>query len=259
MGYNLLMDKPLQLSSYSTFNPAVFGKARGERVSAQILKVLIDFLATKDLKRFKVLDVGCSSGIVSTYLSDYFDQVIAIDIDKKAIKLAKQKNNRLNLKFRLTDIKDTRYSKNYFDIVICNQTVYCAEKPAELMDKVFYYLKPGGICFFANLNKYNLYDFQYKLPLLSILPKKQADWYVRRFKRAKVFICAPLSFNQLKKLCSKFIIHKFTAKILHNPRKYSFKNLERFEKILRLIPVSIWEKLEPLIPNFIWILEKPLN
>ena len=66
------------------------------------------------------LDIGCSGGIISNYLSDACRHVVGIDIDAKAMILAKEENkNKDNTAFILGDAISLPLKNECFDIVIC--------------------------------------------------------------------------------------------------------------------------------------------
>lgn len=46
---------------------------------------MLDDYHRGNLEELTVLDVGCSTGIISHYLSDKFEKVTGIDIDNSAI------------------------------------------------------------------------------------------------------------------------------------------------------------------------------
>ena len=37
----------------------------------------------------RLLDIGCSSGIIAHFLSDWFGQVVGVDIDEEALRFAR--------------------------------------------------------------------------------------------------------------------------------------------------------------------------
>ena len=241
---------------YSEFNAKIMKSAERLRVALQINSLLAIYL--KDKKRnLKLLDIGASSGLISKYLSDFFGEVHAIDVDTKSIKFAKTKFKKKNLKFYLMDALDMKFPNESFDVIVCNQVYYCVKDPQKLMNEIFRVLKKGGICFFGARNKYTLWDAQYHLPLLSLLPQNIADWIVKTAGRSNRFLNNYRSFWQLLDLCRDFEIQRMTPKILNNAKKYGYKTLIKFQPVLQFIPVSFWERVEPVLPNFIWILRKP--
>ena len=54
----------------------------------KIIAVLEDYLP--ELGKLSILDIGCSTGLITNFLSNYFSKTMGVDIDEKAIEYAKQ-------------------------------------------------------------------------------------------------------------------------------------------------------------------------
>lgn len=247
---------PSVFREYSTFNPVVLEKRGRLKIAKQIFNVLESRLKNKKLKSLNVLDIGCSSGIISDYLSHYFGHVEAIDNDSESIAIAKKNYRGKNVHFRAGDAGRTGYSNESFDIIIANQIYYCFEEPRKFMTEVVRILRRGGIVFFGARNKYTLWDAQYHLPLLAFLPKFLADFMVRFFGRSDKFNAKYMNYWELGKLVDDFEVERLTPKILKNPNYYGFKDIAKISWLTRLFPISFWSFAEPILPNFIWILRK---
>ena len=55
------------------------------------------------------------------------------------------------------------------------------------MDEIHRMLKPGGVCYFSAGNRITLIEAHHKLPLLSVIPKKLAHYYLRIFTEHNYF------------------------------------------------------------------------
>jgi 2-polyprenyl-3-methyl-5-hydroxy-6-metoxy-1,4-benzoquinol methylase len=88
----------------------------------KVLAVLLDYYSGKT-KNLKVLDIGCSTGIISYSLSEKFGEVNGIDIDKNAVKFATEKYKRSNLFFAEQDGMHLKYPAGSFDIVVCSHYI----------------------------------------------------------------------------------------------------------------------------------------
>lgn len=214
-------------------NPAILDIKGRKQMARQIFSVISKHLEGKNLKKLKVLDVGCSTGIITNFMADYFNQVIGVDIDEDALNLAKKTfKNKKNLSFLKMDAQNLNFPKNYFDIVICNQVAITLENPKKMFEGILKVLNSEGICFLGSSNKYWQkllgMDLEYKY----------------------------ISFWELKKLCDGFFIHYYTPKILHQSSEFNYIRLKKYQPIFQLLPVKFWNFLEPIMPNFIWILEK---
>lgn len=182
--------------------------------------------------------------------------VVGVDVDTAAIRLAQTEPTLANLEFLLMSGSTLDFPASSFDLVICNQVYYWLEDPQVLMDEIFRVLKPGGSCFFANVNKYKLWENQYRLPLLSVMPRWLADLLVRAAGKGERFGCRYLSFWELGRLCRRFVIHRYTARVLKDPVKYQFANLAALASVTRRVPLGLFEMLEPFSPNLVWVLDK---
>ena len=226
--------------SYSLGIPKILDEKGRIRVAKQILGVLMNQIL--DMRRLSLLDVACSSGVISSYLSTFFSEVVGIDTDQNAIEIAKRKNKKKNLEFLEMDAENLKFKDKKFDIVVCNQVYNFVEHPQKMINEIYRVLKPGGMCFFGARNKFALVEPQYNIPFGSWLPKLLP--FGKKY----------MSYLELRSLVSRFKLHEFTIKILRNPKKFGFVRLKKYEKIARLLPLSF---IKYLLPNYIWILEKP--
>ena len=83
----------------------------------------------------KVLDIGCGNGIVAYLLSKKVKSVIACDINKKSLKIAKNRFARHNIKFLIADA--TKYNfKEVFDYVILSNVLEHIENRIKFLNKI---------------------------------------------------------------------------------------------------------------------------
>jgi SAM-dependent methyltransferase len=228
---------------FSLLVPEVLKPHGRRRVARQILALLNHVFSHATMKQFTVLDLGCSSGLITEYLRPHFKSIIGIDIDKNA--LPKRKN------YILMDASDLQFPKSTFDVVICNQVYYWFKNPEKLMSEIYRVLKPGGVCVFIHVNKYVLFEPQYRKPFISFLPRSLTLLIEPRYD------CYYLSYWQLLDLCRNFTIHHYTPRVFLNPKKYHFTRLYKYGFLLQHLPSIVYRLAEPLAPNLIWLLEKP--
>ena len=72
----------------------------------------------KDYARGDVLEIGTGSGILAKETSNYSEKVIAVDLDKEAIKYAIKHSNNPNISYLYSDMFQNVKSK--YDLIICN-------------------------------------------------------------------------------------------------------------------------------------------
>jgi SAM-dependent methyltransferase len=242
---------------FSDLSPSILEREDRLRVGRQILAILENHIGTTGLGQRRVLDVGCSSGIITSFLAAVSGPTVGVDIDTNALRIARADSRAPNLEFKVMSGSTLDFPSDSFDVVICNQVYYWLEDPKALMSEIYRVLRPGGACFFASVNKYRLWEVQYRLPLLSLLPRPVADALVRLAGKGDSFGCHYLSFWQLRRLCSQFTIRRYTGKVLKDPDKFKFAKLSAVKTVTRAVPLRWLDALEPFLPNFVWVLEKP--
>ena len=78
------------------------------------LSIIDDFKIDTD--GLTLLDIGCSSGIMTKIYSKYFSKTIGIDIDKSAIDFAINNFNQENLKFFNISYNSSELQNKKFDV-----------------------------------------------------------------------------------------------------------------------------------------------
>lgn len=204
----------------------------------------------KDIKKCRILDIGCGSGSISSYLGKISKKVWGIDVVDERI---------IHKNFNFKKVKDELlpFKKNFFDVIISNVVIEHLNNQDKHLKEIYRTLKKGGICYLVAPNKWNLKEPHYGILFLSWLPKKLADYYVKLRKKTSKYDINPLSLRAYYKLFSKngFLVVNYSPKILKYPEKYK---LERsfISKITSKIPLSLINKLNFLIPTYVFILKK---
>lgn len=239
------------MKKYSEEIPVILEERGRKEIAKQIFGVLKNVIP--DTTNLNCLDVGASSGVISAYLSDYFKKVVGVDVDEKAINLAKKKFNKNNLKFLEMNGEKLEFEDESFDIVVCHQVYNFVDNPQRLMNEIYRVLKRGGICYFSGRNKYALIEPQYKIPFLSWMPISLASSIIKISGKGSDFFGKNyMSYSGLQKLLYRFKIVDYTLKVLRDPNKYGFRRLVKFKSISRILP----EGIVILIPNYIFVLKK---
>jgi ubiquinone/menaquinone biosynthesis C-methylase UbiE len=125
------------------------------------------------------------------------------------------------------------------------------------MEEIYRLLKPGGICYFAAGNRFQIIEVHYRLPFLSYLPKRLSNIYIRLFTNEKCYYENLKSLRNLKKLVHKFTTVDYTLEVLKHPSKYSANEMLK-EKSFKYYIVNIIARVcYFVIPTYIWVLKKP--
>ena len=212
-----------------------------------------------DLSTKSLLDVGCSTGIMTGLYGTKFARVVGIDIDEPAVKFAIRNNTSDNVSFRLGSADNTGLEDESFDVVSCTHIYEHVPDSRRLMSEIYRVLKPGGICYFVAGNRLLLIEGHYRLPFLSVMPKPLAHVYLRALGRGKRYYENHLTLWSLRKLVSGFEVIDFTGKIVRDPEKYSATEMISPDSFSQKIALAVLNVAYFLCPTYVWVLRKPLS
>lgn len=243
-------------AAFSVSHKVVLEEKDRIRVANQLFALLKNHLSKKTLKKLSVLDVGCSSGVITHHIAKHFGKTIGIDVDKNAIEIANRNYKCKNLFFKLIRGISLPYKKESFDVVIYNQVYSSVSNQKKSIKEVYRVLKKEGVCLFTGDNLLFPTEALYHLPFIKWFPIKFQKYYLKKTGHKYIYIGNYKTYWYLKKLCSDFQIHDYTLEVLTKPRKYKFKKLVKYEKFLKMVPGPILKLIEPLFPTFVFVLEK---
>ncbi len=101
-------------------------------------------------KNSKILDAGCGSGILGTYLARKYPHstVLGCDFSKDRIEQDREAYNDIsNISFDIQDLKNLTYDDNSFDVIVSRYVVehHNTEGVKEILSELYRILRPGGI------------------------------------------------------------------------------------------------------------------
>lgn len=124
-----------------------------------------EFLRFADIKNKKILDIGAGKGLSSIILAKEFDcDVIVIDPLFEKIKEFKQNAKKHNVSEKINfvkgDITKSNFDNNYFDYVICYNTLHHIPKNLrkKALEEMYRISKYGFIISELNENGVYLFD-----------------------------------------------------------------------------------------------------
>ena len=221
----------------------------------KIIAVLEDHF--DDLSNLSILDVSCSTGLITKEFSPFFREISGIDIDQGAIEFAQQECKHENTRFYKMDALSTDFPSESFDVIVCNQMYEHVPDPEKLMHEINRLLVPGGVCYFGATNRLKVIETHYgDLPFLSYLPKPLSHVYLRLLGRGRFYYETLYTYWGLKKLVNQFNIIDYTIKSLSNPEKYYLTNLVKSNTLRQRVIIALSRMLYSLLPGYIWLLEK---
>lgn len=240
---------------YSGLSTEMHSLEGRQRKAATMLAVLRNALGDR-LREARLLNVGCSTGIIDGYTAPHVASVTGIDIDAPAVEFARARCTAANVTFCVGDAMHLDFADASFDVVICSQVYEHVPDPARMMEEIYRVLVPGGICYFAATNRFCVIEKHYHLPFLSIIPVWLAHWYLRVLRRGKYYYERHLSLGGLRRLVRRFDVIDYTRIILSDPGAYSAGYM--LDGRLKLgIARALARSAYAVFPGYVWLLKRP--
>lgn len=185
----------------------------------------------------EVLDIGCGEGYGSFYLSGFAARVTGIDYDEAIIDYAKNKYQKENLRFFVTDAENLNYLKGKFQAACSFQFIEHIQDAHSLLININNLLEDGGIfiCSTPNikdasgesgtpLNRFHAKEYLYpefkqlleahfkRVDLFALKRGGRLKFYIR-LKKIGLFNFLPDKINPVKRFynninCGKFLLEK---------------------------------------------------
>jgi 2-polyprenyl-3-methyl-5-hydroxy-6-metoxy-1,4-benzoquinol methylase len=235
----------------------MYDRDEREFKAMKIVAVLRDHLG--DLGQLSVLDMSCSTGLMSARLTEHFGWVTGIDIDKSAIAHATREFSNARVKFECMDALNTGFAEKSFDVVICNQMYEHVPDAQKLMSEIHRVLNDGGVCYFGVTNRLKIIETHYgKIPFLSWLPKPMAHIYLRILGRGSHYYENLLSYWGLRCLARQFELVDYTVKVIREPERFNASDSLRTGSLAQTAALTIARMAYWFLPGYIWLLRKPV-
>lgn len=193
----------------------------------------------------RVLDVGTGTGWIAHHLaaSKRFEAVFSVDVrDERAVTEG--------FEFRTYDSGNLPFGDQAFDLVVLNHVLEHvgpeADQVAFLME-VRRVLKVGGRAYLACPSRWHLVEPHFRLPLLSLMPRKWASWWVgRRGRHFDVWNPGPLALDGIIRRAgfsesSKALVLA-ECLIRGKPRLHFARRLERLFRLITPTHVRVLTK-----------------
>lgn len=111
----------------------------------------------------KVLEVGCNMGYGTKDLANISEEIVAIDFDSRALRIARENYAASNIRFKEADATALPFDINSFDVVIGFQVIEHTKtnKLSMFLSEICRVLKKNGIALLTTPNrKFRLHPFQ---------------------------------------------------------------------------------------------------
>lgn len=245
----------LQYGYSKMYGQGIMDRASRAQKAAKAIAILKD--AMQGLQEADLLEIGCSAGYGTVMYAKAFRTVAAIDIDKDAVHEAHQHNRLANVHYMLMDSQQLAFRNDSFEAVVCTHVYEHVPSAVRLMQEVHRVLRPGGSCLFSAGNRLSLIEPHYRLPLLSVVPKSVANWYLRLLGRGTSYYENHLSYWGLKKLVADFTVLDYTPLVAKDPQLFEATDVLTPGSLRHVFAKLIVVAAYWLCPTYLWVLKKP--
>jgi SAM-dependent methyltransferase len=222
--------------------------------AAKAAAILLDCVG--DLSRLRLLDLGCSNGLMTKFYGEAFQEVIGVDIDAPGITFAQANNTAPNIRYELSDGMNTGLADESIDVVTCTHVYEHVPDATRLLNEIHRVLRPGGACLFIAGNRLTWMEADNHLPLLSVLPRSLADRYMRLAGKGDRYYERTMSVWALRKLVSRFEVRDYSLRVLQEPERFHMTELVRPGTLKQRASILALRAAYWLSPTFIWVLVK---
>ena len=236
--------------AYSEQQALMLDETSRRRKAAKIASVLEHFLGRDSLSGLRLLDIGCSGGIVASELSKRAATVIGADIDVPALAKAQAQYGE-RISFLCNDAEQLPIATGTVDVVVLNHIYEHVVNPEALAAEVARVLAPTGIAYLGLGNRLGVMEPHYRLPLLSWLPRPLAHRYVRALGRADSYHERFLTRPGLRHLFGALDVWDYTLPVLADPQRFGADDV--VPNLVRRLPAAVLPAMVPLVPTYVWI------
>lgn len=224
---------------------------QSRRIKAgKIASVVEHFLGRDSLDGLRLLDVGCSGGIIANELRQRGAAVIGVDIDVPGLAKARARYGE-EISFIRTVGERLPFADGSMDVVVLNHVYEHAVDPWLLAAEVARVLAPTGVAYLGLGNRLAVIEPHCKLPFLSWLPRPLAHRYVRAFGRADSYYERFLTRPNLRRLFGALDVWEYTLPVLVEPARFGADDV--VPGVASRLPVPLLRALLPLIPTYVWV------
>jgi 2-polyprenyl-3-methyl-5-hydroxy-6-metoxy-1,4-benzoquinol methylase len=227
-------------------------------VRARRIVTALSTLGGIELSNARVLDIGCSDGMITSEIANHVAFVVGIDVDADAVRYAAgTRESTESPHYVVGTGTSLPFGDESFDAAVCNHVYEHVTNPYALMREISRILVLGGVCYFAAGHTLQLIEPHHRLPLLSWLPRSVADGWVRALRRGHRYEEKFLPPWRLHALFGDFAATELVSPaMLRAPQRYGFPRIARLPAILRVIIATMARPLAILAPTWIWLLRR---
>ena len=149
--HDRIFDKPEFASEYAQKHESM-GRKLGKMVVGRDLKA-------RGFTGGAILDAGCGPGFMLIELLKLFPEAtgVGVDLAEPLLDVARAAAENEGLgsrgKFESADVEKLPFDSQTFDAVVSTNMLHIVENPVKQLDEIERVLKPGGLCFIADIKR----------------------------------------------------------------------------------------------------------
>lgn len=222
----VFMNNQLEESGLNDYYSNYIGKRRiNNKLKMQQRKkqYIIDRdLIQKFVSKGKVLDVGCNGGFFLNTFNKKFTKY-GTEVDEQSVKYAKKYFPKFGKNIYYTDILNSNFKNNFFDLVIMRGVIEHVSKPGDYLKKISKYLKKNAYLYICATPNGESKAFDIFRERWNLFHPVQHLWH--------------FSPSNLEKFCKKY-----KMKLVYKEFYYLGTPYENFNEDIKLINKEIISK-----------------
>jgi glycosyltransferase involved in cell wall biosynthesis/ubiquinone/menaquinone biosynthesis C-methylase UbiE len=239
--------------AYSDIQEKMLDEQHRRGKAKKILSVLHHYLGRDDLSGLSALDIGCSAGFIADELAADGANTIGVDIDEPGLERAQERFGG-RVEFVNASGDDLPLPDESLDVVVFNHIYEHVVDPDPVVAEIRRVLKPSGVVYLGLGNKRQIIEPHHRLPLLSWLPQRAADAYVRRFGRADRYYEQFRTRAGLRRMLRGFHVWDYTIPVIVRPDLFS--SGDQVKGVMSRLSPALVNAAMPIVPTFVWVATK---
>jgi len=192
-----------------------------------------------------ILEIGVGSGLIASHFVSAAKTVWGVDVvDERVV---------CDFAFAIARAEMLPFRDAAFDLVISNLVIEHVSDPQAHLREIKRVLKPDGLTYLAAPNRFALLEPHYHLPLLSWLPTRVSDRYVRLSGRGDGYDINPLTPGDLRRMA---LGAGLDVKDVTREAARLTAQIEGgvIAKLAATIPAALWRVVVHMSPTMVYIL-----